>query len=611
MNKRMQKEAPKKNMKRKKKEAGIMKKNFIMLKYVYKFCPTLVIWALLKVVASAVIAVAEVKLIKDAIDNVINSGDISVLYRALIIYAIVIVICYFFVSFYNRFIYPKYQLIYAKKMNIYIYQKVRTIDMEAYDDPEFFDKFRRGLRVSRFRGMTAFTSFMDFLEGVVAMLALGAYVIINDLWLVLFVLVGSAITIFCINIENTVNYRMWHDTMNQFRYQRYVNRTFYDDHYADEIKTTPVKHILKDKYLESAKDKLHIYYHLEKKLIFPYIFRAFGVYIIEQALSYIYLGYKLLNGYGIDTFTAIANAIIIFIQKTSLAITAITSLRNNALYIDDFIWLLRYKPKVELRQGENVNRVDNIKINNLYFKYPGVSKNTINGINLNIKRGQKIAIVGDNGGGKTTLMKLLMQFYYPTSGDIDINGEDSRNFNEDSIRNIIGIVFQDFQIYAMSVAENILMRKVTSKDDEEIVMDALKQVGLYDKIMSTKNGIYTEVTKEFTADGVNFSGGESQKMVIARVFASDADTYILDEPTASLDPFSEVEINKLILEKSQGKTIVIIAHRLSSVVDADKIYLIRDGRIHEQGTHEELMKNKDVYYEMFATQRKLYVKNED
>ena len=204
-------------------------------------------------------------------------------------------------------------------------------------------------------------------------------------------------------------------------------------------------------------------------------------------------------------------------------------------------------------------------------------------------------------------MKLLLRFYNPSKGTILYNDVDLKEYNEKFLRKEFSIVFQDFQIYAVTIAENVLMRRLKDKDDEKRVYEALEKVGLLDKVNSLKDGIYTQVTREFDMSGVAFSGGERQRLAISRVFASDANVYILDEPTAALDPLAEERINKLIIQNAD-KTMFIIAHRLSTVVDADKIYLVRQGQIKESGTHEELMNLKGVYFEMFNTQKSLYEK---
>ena len=211
-----------------------------------------------------------------------------------------------------------------------------------------------------------------------------------------------------------------------------------------------------------------------------------------------------------------------------------------------------------------------------------------------------------NGSGKTTLIKLILKFYALQDGSMYINDINYNEVNPFSLRKNIAVVFQDYQIYAVSIAENILMRKVKSKEDEEIVYQALDKVGLLEKVKSLKDGINTQMTREFDASGEAFSGGERQRVVVARVFASNADLYILDEPTASLDPLAEEKINKLILSTAKDKTIIIIAHRLSTVVDTDKIYLMKHGTFTEIGTHEELLALNQDYALMFNTQKQLY-----
>ena len=208
-------------------------------------------------------------------------------------------------------------------------------------------------------------------------------------------------------------------------------------------------------------------------------------------------------------------------------------------------------------------------------------------------------------------MKLLLSFYQPTEGSIYINDYDYKNLSSKQIRSKFSIVFQDFQIYAVTIAENVLMRRVETKEDEQLVWDSLGKVGLEEKIKKFKNGINTLVTREFDRDGISFSGGERQRLAIARVFASNKDIYILDEPTSALDPLAEEKINKLIINNAKEKTMIIIAHRLSTVVDADIIYLVREGRIIESGTHKQLIELDGRYAYMFNVQKQLYEKKEN
>ena len=180
------------------------------------------------------------------------------------------------------------------------------------------------------------------------------------------------------------------------------------------------------------------------------------------------------------------------------------------------------------------------------------------------------------------------------------------NLSAYDVRDKSSIILQNFQIYSASVLENVLMREKRYIDDEEIVIGALKKVGLYEKIKTLPNGINTILTKEFSNDGIELSGGERQKLAIARVLASHSPIAILDEPTSALDPYSEKEINDDIIKMTDTKTVIIISHRLSTIVNVDKIYVMKDGKIEECGTHDELMKQKKIYYEMFSAQAELY-----
>lgn len=199
-----------------------------------------------------------------------------------------------------------------------------------------------------------------------------------------------------------------------------------------------------------------------------------------------------------------------------------------------------------------------------------------------------------------------MKLYDPESGKIRINNIDYENLSAYDVRDKSSIILQNFQIYSASVLENVLMREKKYVDDEERVIEALRKVGLYDKIMGLPDGINTILTKEFSNDGIELSGGERQKLAIARVFASQSPIIILDEPTSALDPYAEKEINDDIIKMAGKKTIILISHRLSTIVNVDKIYVMESGEIKEEGTHNELMSQKGIYYKMFNAQAELY-----
>ena len=227
-------------------------------------------------------------------------------------------------------------------------------------------------------------------------------------------------------------------------------------------------------------------------------------------------------------------------------------------------------------------------------------------INLHIKPGEKIALVGYNGAGKTTLVKLLMRLYDVESGAILADGRDIRQYDVKQYRNTIGTVFQDFMIFGGNVRENVIL-DVEAKADETRVKQALSDSGLMPRVEKLSAGLDTQLTTEFAKDGVNLSGGESQKLAIARVFYKDAGLMILDEPSSALDPIAEYQLNHAMMEATKDKSVIFISHRLSTTRLADRIIMLENGQVVEQGTHEELLAAKGKYAQMWKVQAGAYV----
>lgn len=234
-----------------------------------------------------------------------------------------------------------------------------------------------------------------------------------------------------------------------------------------------------------------------------------------------------------------------------------------------------------------------------------VPANSLEGINLTIHKGEKVAIVGYNGAGKTTLTKLLMRLYDPVEGEILYNGRNLKEYDIPSLRDKIGTVFQDYKIFACTVAENVLGDECT-ENDRSTVTEALTSATFRDKLDSLEKGMDTELTKEFYDEGINLSGGESQKVAIARIFAHPYDLIIMDEPSSALDPMAEYELNHTILDYAQDKTVVFISHRLSTTRMADRILMFDSGHLIESGSHDELMAMNGKYAEMFKLQAEKY-----
>ncbi|MBQ2117148.1 MAG: ATP-binding cassette domain-containing protein, partial [Lachnospiraceae bacterium] len=247
---------------------------------------------------------------------------------------------------------------------------------------------------------------------------------------------------------------------------------------------------------------------------------------------------------------------------------------------------------------------ETLEFRNVSFSYQG--EETIKNLSFVIKKDQTVALVGHNGAGKTTIIKLLLRLYDPTDGQIFYNGHDIREYNLKEYRELFATTFQDFQIFGMTIKENILMGRHYENADE-LVKEALKKAGVYDKVMTLENGIDTMMTKEFDENGAVLSGGETQKIAVARTFVKEAPMKIFDEPSSALDPIAEFELFQNIMKEGTDRTMLFISHRLSSVKNCDIVFMLEKGQLIEEGTHQELLKKNGKYAQMYKKQAMNYL----
>ena len=245
-----------------------------------------------------------------------------------------------------------------------------------------------------------------------------------------------------------------------------------------------------------------------------------------------------------------------------------------------------------------------LSVENVSFAY-GKDADTLHDISLSIKAGEKIAIVGYNGAGKSTLIKLLLRLYDVQQGKVRLNGRDIKEYDRENYRSLFATVFQDYKIFAAAIADNVKM-DVARETDRKEIEKALEQSGFAERLGFLSKGIDTPLTREFEEEGVNLSGGEAQKVAIARTFYKYCPIIILDEPSSALDPISEYQLNQAMLDVAKDKTVIFISHRLSSTVMADRIYMLEQGRIIEEGSHKELMEREGKYAQMFRMQAEKY-----
>lgn len=584
--------------------------NFKILKLVFKTVPFYVITSILFVFLDAFNSLIDLYLIENLIKMIEkNNANFNDALMFILIAVGLRIICTIFCNFQRGYIRQRSRHKWIKKVQHMMFERARCLGIEYFDDPELYDKLSRSM-TQDLTSINCFDSFMTMLTALGNILVLVVYISLAVPALFVITLLTSLISFFCYIRINKNDYKLYKEQEIDLRKSGYIRRTFYLEKYAMDIKTTNVYNLLleaqNDAYVSRNKkciktDKLNRKWVCFEDVVYQ---------IVNNFVVYAYLMYQVFyNGMLLSSFTALATAALRFNNRFYSLSWSISSLNENLLKVREFLWLLNYEPEEDRGIKEIKNNDFNlIKVNNLSFKYPNQDNYSLKDLTFTLKKNQKIAVIGYNGAGKTTLTKLLLKLYEPSDGNIEIDGVKYEDVSKKALSKLYTIVLQNFQIYCATIAENVLMKKVETESEKQIVVDALKKVGIYEIVEKLPDGINTILTKEFNNDGLELSGGERQKIAVARVFASNAPVIILDEPTSALDPIAEKEINDEIMNlcEKENKTLIIISHRLSTIVNVDTIFMMKEGSIIEVGTHHELMKNKGSYFEMFEAQAKLY-----
>lgn len=397
------------------------------------------------------------------------------------------------------------------------------------------------------------------------------------------------------NIIKRISYQLQVEIVPEKKRLSYIYRLFYIPEFMRDVRINALfdfvfkkKKIMSDTLIENI--------YLSKKKISKILILQILTSTIETIAITIYFGLSVFNGViWIDTFVVSHNSYTQLKNAVMSLLSIYNSLFENDLYLSDYLDFMRsdniiFSGKKELEPES----IFEIEYRNVTFSYPNSNKLALNHVSFKIKKGDKILIVGKNGSGKTTLVKLLLRLYEPKSGNIYINGTDITEFKITELRKSIAVLFQDYPIYAFSVKDNLCMGENIS---ENLILDVIMKVGLNDLIKSLRHGLDTPVSCQFDDDGVEFSGGEKQRLAIARTLLRERGTIILDEPTSNLDStVGRSFFTYLLSDQNKSKTIVLISHQYSIAPQMTKIVCLDKCTITNIGTHEELL-NSDIAYQ--------------
>lgn len=505
----------------------------------------------------------------------------------------------------------------VRYVKLQIMEKAKQVDIASFDIPEFYEKLENANREAGMRPISVLSSTFDAISHFISIVS---YVIIlasapGMWWTAVIMMIVSVPTAVINFVYKRKGFLYMRRRSKDRRQMNYYSDTMVNKDMVKEIRMFD----LGDTFIDKYKSVFEGYYAGMRKLIVRENAWQIGVTVISSIVNcafFALVAYKVFDGQiQIGDYTLYTGALTSIASTVASLIAVSANVYEGTLYIDNLMSFMKVESKIvptnEKPEPVLRGKPHTIEFVNVSFAYPGTDRMVLKNINLTIRPGETAVLVGLNGAGKTTFIKLLTRLYDPTEGMILLDGKDIREYDVRELYAMFGIIFQDFGRYAFDVSENIRFGDVGR--DPHADADAVKQAAVASNadefIERLPHGYNTPLMRVFEPSGVELSIGQWQKLAIARAFYSTSDILILDEPTASLDPIAEREIFNQFDQLRRDKTTIFVSHRLSSATVASKIIVLEYGELVEEGTHRELMDKKGKYYELFSTQARRYVEN--
>ncbi|EOU1740532.1 ABC transporter ATP-binding protein [Clostridium perfringens] len=490
-----------------------------------------------------------------------------------------------------------------------ISDKIMKMDFKNTEDPEVLNKIKSVMNavMSNNTGVEGvYHTLLGLFGRLTAFVGYISIVLFLSPWILLFLIINVLISYALTMRVKKYEYSQKEKAADKDRRTFYVFDTMYDFAYGKDIRIYDLKNILIDKFKKFRGERIDISKDVQGKQLKVKIVDVI-LLVIRECVVYGYLIYNVLfTGMGIGDFTMYFSTINGLGDWMKGILDDLANIKAQNMYLDDMREFLEIKSEnKEKTRDIPIDSSYEIEFKNVSFKYPKTDKYIYKNLSLKIKKGQRLAIVGINGAGKTTFVKLLCRLYEPTSGEILINGVNIKDFSKEEYYKILSVVFQDIKTFAFTVAENVSLENLEDVDREK-VLHCIEKAGVGDKINSLQKGIDTSLLKILDGEGVELSGGENQKLALARALYKNGKIVILDEPTSALDAVAEYNIYKGFDELIGDKTAIYISHRLASTKFCDVIAFFENGEIVEYGTHEELLKKNGKYSDMFNIQAQYY-----
>ena len=547
--------------------------------------------------------------------NALSEGrDFGSILRFILICGAVFCVLSVYTGYVDNVVYPLktnrlYGGIYKK-----LYAKAKNVELSCYEDPDFYNRYTMAMDGAEVKIAAVIRGMIGAVIGAAASVSVFYMMYEIDHFAMLFIISPLIGNFLFGNLKNKYDYMRYTEQAPNEKVLNYVSRMMYLPDGAKEIRLSNVFALLRKQYGEATVNNVKVadkYAFRNAHMNFWRITFTFTV-IFEGVLLYAIYRNRVSGSISLAELTIMTSLMVAMTWILIRVFENVMEVLKNGMFINNLKGFLEYEEKIpEDFDGEIPDAdFESLEFRNVSFSYK--DKEIIHDLSFKVDKGEIAALVGHNGAGKTTIIKLMLRLYDPDSGMILYNGKDIKTYNLKAYRDVFATTFQDFKLFGMTVRENVLMGRHYENEDE-LVKEALKKADVLERIEELDKGIDSVMTKEFDEDGCVLSGGESQKVAVARTFIKDAPMKIFDEPSSALDPIAEYELFNSIIGEGQDHTMLFISHRLSSVKNCDKVFMLENGTLIEEGTHRELMDKNGSYAAMYKKQAMNYlaIENEE